>query len=287
MDSLDQVRLYPLMSRSSGDKDLSIGLIDGPIDVNHPAFNGISIRTVKDSQFIACKNANSRECRHGTFVAGILAAKRGVSAPSICPNCELVVYPIFNETATEDMNIHAVTPEELAYAILETVDTKVKIINVSLGMPSSSLIAYPELQEAYEYALKHGTILVFAAGNQGTTDYISYLNYSWNIPVASCDKYGRLDQGSNFGPSIRSRGLMAPGVNITSTFPGGEYTQMSGTSFAAPFVTGTIALLMSVFPKINPADIVHSIRKITSNTYRTIIPPLLDAESAFNLLKVL
>ena len=64
---------------------------------------------------------------------------------------------------------------------------------------------------------------------------------------------------SNFGPSIGNRGLMAPGVSITSTYPGGQYTHMNCTSSGAPFVTGGIALLWSIFPNVALGAIKHSI----------------------------
>jgi subtilisin family serine protease len=90
---------------------------------------------------------------------------------------------------------------------------------------------------------------------------------------------------SNFGASIGNRGLMAPGVNIMSTCPGGQYSRMSGTSFAAPFVTGSIALLRSVFPNSTPAAIKHSITTGKTPRRRSIIPPVLDVERAQNQLK--
>jgi hypothetical protein len=73
--------------------------------------------------------------------------------------------------------------------------------------------------------------IVVAAGNQGNIGNISLINHEWPIPVAACDANGKLDPMSNFGPSIGKRGLMAPGVNIRSAYPGGQYTHMSGTIF--------------------------------------------------------
>ena len=58
------------MNISDGSPDVTIGLIDGPVDLNHPAFNGSTIRAVKDSQLAECKNVGSIACRHGTFIAG-------------------------------------------------------------------------------------------------------------------------------------------------------------------------------------------------------------------------
>src|SRR5215204_853043 len=145
-DPLSQTRLHPLMGISSGSPHVSIGLIDGPIDFSHPALQGSKIRTVKASQFSECKNAGSIACVHGTFTAGILCAKRGLSAPAICPDCEIILNPIFREGINDNNKINndnillpGATSEELANAIIETIDAGAKIINLSLGLSTSSL----------------------------------------------------------------------------------------------------------------------------------------------------
>ena len=76
---------------------------------------------------------------------------------------------------------------------------------------------------------------------------------------------------------------MAPGIDITSTSPGGHYSKLSGTSFAAPFVTGTIALLWSVFPKATISQIIQSIVRSSLNRSRVIMPLLLDADGSLEL----
>jgi subtilisin family serine protease len=295
MDPLVLTRLQPLMEDSSGRSDIVIGLIDGPVDLEHPAFRQSRIRTIRESQSIACRDASSIACSHGTFVAGILCAKRALSAPGICPNCEIILKPVFSEDSKNKNNkenkkddevfFPSTSPEELAVSITETVDAGAQIINLSLGLSTSSLTIYYRLQEAYDYALKNGVIIVVAAGNQGSIGNISLINHRWPIPVAGCNEEGRFDGTSNFGPSIGNRGVMAPGINITSTLPGGQYAQMSGTSFAAPFVTGSIALLWSMFPNATPVDIIHSITRVISFNRRSIIPPLLNVEAAWNKLK--
>jgi subtilisin family serine protease len=79
---------------------------------------------------------------------------------------------------------------------------------------------------------------------------------------------------------------MAPGINITSTASGRGYTKMSGTSFAAPFVTGALALLWSIFPKATAAGLIHAIRLGALNLlHRSVIPPLLDVEAAYHTLR--
>lgn len=295
-DPLSQTRLHSLMNISSGSPHVSIGLIDGPVDFSHPAFQGSKIRTVKDSQFSECKNAGSIACAHGTFTAGILCAKRGQSAPAICPSCEIILNPIFrqdpnnsnnNKTGKDAINLPSATPGELSNAIIETIDAGAKIINLSLGLSASSLTSYDNLQEAYDYALQRRAIIVVAAGNQGNMGSISLINHEWLIPVAACDANGKLDPMSNFGPSIGKRGLMAPGVNIQSAYPGGESTHMSGTSFSAPFVTGAIALLWSIFAKATAERIKYSVIRSASIQRRrpSIIPPLLNTEEAFKIMR--
>lgn len=294
MDPLAQTGLQSLMHVSSGRRDVVIGIIDGPVDLNHSAFETSNIKTIRDSQFNACKNASSIACSHGTFVAGILCAKRGLPAPAICPGCQVILNPIFREevkdnTSERDMIFPSTTAEELSNAIIETVDAGARIINLSLGLSTSSLTVYDSLQQAYDYSLQNGVIIVVAAGNQGNVGNISLINHNWLLPVAACNEDGMLDPISNFGPSIGNGGVMAPGINIRSTYPTSQYTHMSGTSFAAPFVTGAIALLWSLFPNSSPAAIIHSITQATSlssnNRRRSIIPPLLNAESSWNILK--
>ena len=293
MNPLAQTRLISLMNITRGNPDITIGVIDGPVDLNHPAFQGSRIRTVKDSQVVECKKTSDIACTHGTFVTGILCAKNELPVSGICPDCEIILNPIFTKEVTNskinynNSDLPGATDEELSTAIIETIDTGAKIINLSLGLSTSSLKVYDKLQQAYDYALQKGVIIVVAAGNQGNIGNISLINHQWLIPVAACNEDGRLDPSSNFGSSIGNRGVMAPGVNIMSTYPGGQYSHMSGTSVAAPFVTGSIALLWSIFPNATPAAIMHSIRRGISfnRRRRSIIPPLLNVEAAWNELK--
>jgi subtilisin family serine protease len=278
------------MAVSTGIPDIVIGLIDGPIDFGHSAFRGSNITAVKDSQYAACRSAESIACIHGTFISGMLCARRDSYAAAICPNCKLLVYPIFSDEKNEVIKtrnsgfLPSTSPRELSNAIIETVDAGAKIINISAGLSTSSIVAYSDLQDAYDYAMRKGAIVVAAAGNQGNIGgYLSILSNQWVIPVAACDERGRLYPMSNFGPSIGSRGLMTPGVNITSTLPNGGYTQMSGTSFAAPFVTGAAALLWSIFQKATAAEIIHSM--VGTARRRAITPLLLDVVRAYQVLE--
>jgi len=298
MDLSTQTKLSSLMEITEGDSNIIIGLIDGPVNLTHPAFHGSKIKAVRESQPIVCKNANSISCRHGTFIAGILCAKREVAAPAICPGCTLLIRPIFVEQIKNDTTskikgyddsftyLPNSNPEELSDAIIEIVNKGTKIINLSLGLSSSSLVTYSKLQEAYDYARKQGVIIVAATGNQGSIGRRSLLENEWIIPVVACDERGQFNPISNIGLSIGKRGLMAPGIDISSTSASGGYIRLSGTSFAAPFVTGALSLLWSIFPQASAGQLIYSIRMNNSNHgNRSIIPPLLNVEVAYQILE--
>jgi subtilisin family serine protease len=191
------------MNLSRGSPEIVIGIIDGPIDFNHPGLQEAKIRTLRHSQLGACKSASSIACMHGTFIAGILCAKRGVDAPTICPCCEVILHPVFmDEVANNNKIFPTSTPEELSAAIVEVIDTGAKVINLSIGLSSSSLITYHKLQQAYDYAVQKGVIIVVAAGNQGYIGNISLTKHQWLIPVVACNENSRPHPMSSFGSSI-------------------------------------------------------------------------------------
>ena len=280
-DSLKLVNLTRLMEDRSGNPSISIGIIDGPVDLTHPAFNGSSIKTVRSSQLAACQDARSEACFHGTAIAGILLGKRGSPAPAICPSCRFFLYPIFPENSHSTGGMALATPGKLVRAIVETVDAGVNIINLSLGVIPNNTSIYRDLDEACDYAAKRGVILVTAAGNQGRIGFLPMLNHPWIIPVASCDVSGMVTPESNVSPTIGKRGLRAPGVDILTTTPGGDFAPVSGTSTAAAIVTGGLALLWSEFPATPAHEIRTVVLQSATREHRSIIPPLLNLEAAW------
>src|SRR5436190_13188690 len=98
MDPLGLVKLTELMARTSGSPGVTIGLIDGPVVMQHPELAGGVLREIAGVTGATCTHVNSAACMHGTFVAGILSAKRHSSAPAICPACTVLVRPLFAES---------------------------------------------------------------------------------------------------------------------------------------------------------------------------------------------
>src|SRR5438874_2437920 len=139
MNPLDLVQLAALMELTSGRPEMTVGFIDGPIATDHPDLTGANIREIPGTLPGKCSQASSAACIHGTFVAGILCAKRSSAAPAICPNCTLLVRPIFAETTPQNELMPSATPQGLAAAIIECIDAGARVLNLSaaLAQPSS------------------------------------------------------------------------------------------------------------------------------------------------------
>jgi subtilisin family serine protease len=284
MDPLELVNLTALMERSSGSLDVKIGLIDGPVVSRHPDLTGEHLRGIPANNGGTCTQADSAACLHGTFIAGILFATRNSAAPSICPGCTLLSRPIFAEATSGREKMPSATPQELAAAIIECIDAGARVINLSLALIQPSVKGEQALQEALDYALKRGVIVVAAAGNQGTLGSSAITRHPWVISVVSCDLRGRPMNESNLGSSIGRRGLGAPGDGITSLGAEGQTLTLGGTSVSVPFVTGTVALLWSIFPSATAADIKLAITQSPGRRRASVVPPLLDAEAAYQIL---
>jgi subtilisin family serine protease len=282
MNGLDLVRLSPLMNRSAGRREVKVGLIDGPVALGHPDLVGAVVE-ISGSPVGSCALASSAACMHGTFVAGILVAKRGSAAPAICPACTLLLRPIFPESA--DHLTPSASSEQLAAAIADCVESGARVINISAALSPLSAKAESALKNAVAHALRSGVLLVAAAGNQGLIGSSAITREQWIIPVVACDSRGQPLNSSNLGSSIARRGLRAPG-NVTSIASNGGTVRSEGTSAAAALVTGAIALLSSEFPTATSSEIRLALSKANAARQTSVVPPLLDAWSAFETLHI-
>src|SRR5262249_25481434 len=145
-----------------------------------------------------CSRAESAACVHGTAVAGILFARRGSPAPAICPDCTLLVRPIFSEASTLAEQVPTASPEELAEAIFDCINAGARALNISAALAPFSG-GERELRHALDFAASRGVITVVAAGNQATLGSSVITRHPWVIPVAACDLQGKPLRQSNFG----------------------------------------------------------------------------------------
>lgn len=283
MHVLDLVNLERLMQLTSGRPEVVVGLIDGPVAMDHPDLREARMRTLGEAA--ACRLAHSEACAHGTFVAGILSARRGSAAPALSPGCTLLVRPVFTERVGGDRALLASTPEELAAAMTDCMAAGARVLNLSLALGGPASRRYRALDEALDRAAKKGVLVVAAAGNQRTTGSTCLTRHSWVIPAAACGRQGWPLGGSNLGRSIGTHGLCAPGDHITSLgSDGGTVTEGGGTSAAAAFITGVIALVWSAVPDATAWDIKLAVSQAGVTRRRSVTPPLLDGWGAYMAL---
>jgi subtilisin family serine protease len=284
MNFSDLVRLSFLMGRTSGAADVAIGLIDGPIAAQHPAFSRSRLHEIPGAPGAACGTVSSSACRHGTFVAGVLVAGRDSGTPGIAPDCPLVMRPIFGETG-DASSMPSATPGELARALVEVLEAGVRVVNISAAlMRLSSSAEERALRAALDHAAFRGVVVVAAAGNQGSIGTSILTRHPAVVPVVPSDPQGRPLDHANLGSVMGRRGLLAPGVDVRGPAVGGQVATMSGSSAAAPVVTGAIALLWSEFEAATADEIRSAVLTRSLIDRRSIVPPLLDAEAAWQRL---
>jgi subtilisin family serine protease len=194
------------------------------------------------------------------------------------------VRPIYSETDPAANEVPRSTPDELAEAIVDCIHAGARVVNLSLVLTKSSPAGSRNLEQALDYALSRGVITVAAAGNHGVVGSSVITRHPAVISVAASDLRGQPLSESNLGRSIGTRGLMAPGMGITSLGTDGQLQTFGGTSAATPLVTGTIALLWSEFPSVNTTYMTLAILQGWPRQRHSIVPPLLDAWAAYQTL---
>ncbi|MDQ3850162.1 MAG: S8 family serine peptidase, partial [Actinomycetota bacterium] len=228
-------------------------MIDGPVVVDHPDLAAESIRTLP-GRHAECTVPGGAACFHGTFVAGILSARRGSAAPALCPGCTLVVRPIFEEASRVD-RLPVARPQALAAAVGECIDAGARVLNVSATLARLCARDERAIRAALDYACRRGVAVVVAAGNDSVIGGSVITRHPWVVPVVGYSLRGRPLARSTLGAVIGRQGLGAPGENVTSLSPTGGTATSGGTSVAAPFVAGAFALLLSAFAGASAAEV--------------------------------
>jgi subtilisin family serine protease len=284
-DALDLVKLTPVMNLTAGEPEITIGLLDGPVALDHPDLAVDHIREVPSAGAGKCSQASSMACKHGTFTAGVLCAKRNAAAPAICPGCTILVTPIFPDVPLVDGVIPSVAPERLATAMFDCIDAGARLLNLSAAITQvPSLEEEQAIGQVLDHAVKRGAIVVAAAGNQTSVGSTVITRHPWVIPVAACDRRGQPLSHTNLGRSIGRRGLASPGEGVISLGIDSGASAPSGTSVATPFVTGAIALAWSAFPSRTATEVRAAVAEVHPRHRAAIVPPLLDAQATYRAM---
>lgn len=231
---------------SATGKEVLVAVVDSGIDVNHPdlAANlwndgyGHHGYNEVDGDFNIQDDTS-----HGTHVAGTIGAilNNGDGVVGVAPDCTILTM--------RGLKNGKGSLSTLLNCIRKAVDLGAKVINNSWGPGNRK----PDTDLVLRYAYLHNVNLVFAAGNNGRAIYPTEIStYPSVICVASIDQYDKRSVFSNYGPEVT---VAAPGSSIVSTVPPGTWGWKSGTSMAAPHVTGLIALLLSKKPSLTPDEI--------------------------------
>jgi subtilisin family serine protease len=279
--ALQLVRLDSLMSLTLGSPAVGVGLMDGPVAVGHPDFHGARIRWIGSSGPSPASGDDIAR-NHGTFVAGILAARRESEAPAICPGCTMLIRPIFAQAKADGMPTASF--EDLAAGIIECVEAGAWVVNLSAATAGPSMRDKRVVSDALNYAAARGVIVVAAVGNQGMLGSSVITRHAWVIPVMAFKDDGRPSAESNLAGSFGRRGIGAPGDSIISLTANGATASAEGTSVAAPFVTGAIALLWSLFPTVSSVAIRRALLATVPQRRKNVVPPLMDAARAYETI---
>ncbi|WP_194174957.1 S8 family serine peptidase [Desulfofundulus thermobenzoicus] len=249
-----------------------VAVVDSGIDFYHEDLQGrISLDGAWD--FVWNDNYPLDLDGHGTAVSGVIAAATGnatgIAGTAGRQNVQILPLRVFNLDGQADTYL-------VSQAIYHAVDCGAQVVNLSLGGPQYS----QALADAVDYARERGVVVVAAAGNheEGENDAVSYpAAFPGVIAVAASDGGDLVASFSNHGPEVM---VAAPGVDILTTdirYGGGgggggmtvlttdvlypNYTPVSGTSLATPFVSAAAAIIKSQLPGAGPDQVAEMIKK--------------------------
>src|SRR5438093_2359374 len=235
-----------------GDPSIVIAIVDTGIDADHPDLAGGKVVLTKN--YVKGERA-SDSFGHGTHVAGIAAANinNGTGIAGICGRCSLMSVKVLGADGSG-------LTSDVASGIAYATDSGARVINLSLGSSSRTTIA----RDALDYALNHNALPVVAMGN-ASSDFVGDLGYWYSaLSVGALDQQGAKASFSNFGLQTD---VTAPGVAVLSTMPTyavtlttqyrykTSYDALSGTSMAAPVVSGLAGLLFSKNPALTATQV--------------------------------
>lgn len=272
---LDQIGAADVYAKGAYGGGVVVAVIDTGVNVSHTELDAnISSSSID----IVRGGAVIDEDGHGTHVAGIIAAERnGLWTHGVAFDAKILA--IRADTRVTDINVcGSLNPCSIftitdITAALNYAAGKAHVINMSLGVPGTQLgspFGTAAEQVAFEQALidamAANAIIVVATGNEGATEAALPAAYAGDttvnasgqmIAVGAVDSNGVIATFSNQCGSTMNFCLMAPGVEVWSTDANGSLVLQSGTSMAAPYVSGAAALLTQSWPALTPAEVVQ------------------------------
>lgn len=245
--------------RTTRGQGITVAVVDTGVDGDLPDLAG-QVLPGKDMIGFGARRGDHAWARHGTAMAGIIAGRGHGAGGSdgvlgVAPGARILPVRVILE-ASDPARARARQSRGTALAdgIRWAADHGADVINLSLGDDSES--AHPEAGEdaAIQYALRKGAVVVASSGNGGEKgDHVSYpAAYPGVIAVAAVDRYGT---HAAFSTRRWYTTVSAPGVDIVVPAPDRQYYVEWGTSAAAAFVSGAVALVRAAHPGLTPAQV--------------------------------
>ena len=240
--SLKKVDAFSAWNINQGNSDTVIAIIDTGVDSEHP---DLKEKMLEGYNVITPGTPPKDDVRHGTHVAGIAAAigNNAIGVSGLAPKCKILPVKVLGN-GTGSM-------ETVAEGLIWAADHGADVVNMSLGTYTEN----KTLGEAVKYALGKNVVCVATMGNDNVERRRYPAGFPGMIAIGSTDENDKKSSFSNYGNWIT---VSAPGTNILSTLPTymspNGYGKMSGTSMAAPLVTGLVGLMRSQSKGLSPAE---------------------------------
>ncbi|MFJ6796226.1 type VII secretion-associated serine protease mycosin [Streptomyces sp. NPDC091268] len=256
--ALTALRAEEAWGTTRGD-GITVAVLDTGVDDTHPDLAG-QVLPGTDLVGMGAGRGDRAWARHGTAMAGIIAGhghgpNRRQGVLGIAPQARILpVRVILEEGDPGRAKARDSKGGALAEGIRWAADHDADVINLSLGDDSSSAHHEAAEDEAVQYALAKGAVVVASAGNGGEQgDHASYpAAYPGVIAVTAVDRRGRK---AGFSTSNWYATVCAPGVDVVIADPDRSYYEGWGTSAAAAFVSGAVALVRAAHPDLSPAQV--------------------------------
>ncbi|WP_405494739.1 type VII secretion-associated serine protease mycosin [Streptomyces sp. NBC_00096] len=249
---------------------ITVAVLDTGVDPDHPDLDG-QVLEGADLVGMGAGRGDRAWARHGTAMAGIIAGhghgpNRRKGVLGVAPQARILpVRVILEEGDPGRAKARDSKGGALAEGIRWAADHGADVINLSLGDDSSSAHHEASEDEAVQYALAKGAVVVASAGNGGLQgDHASYpAAYPGVIAVTAVDRKGRK---AAFSTRNWYATVSAPGVGVVIADPDRSYYEGWGTSAASAFVSGAVALVKAAHPGLSPAQIKKLLEDTASNS---------------------
>lgn len=231
--------IQDLWTKTIGDPRVLIAVLDGPVDVSHPCFDGAKLEERLGLLREKGGKLTGPMAAHGTHVASVIFGRHGSPVEGIASGCSGLLIPVFSEGRRRLSQL------DLARAIETAVQAGANVINISSGQLTTAGEAEHWLKHAIELCADNDVLVVAAAGNDGCSCLHVPASLPTVLAVGAIDERGSPLDFSNWGETYKTQGILAPGFEVLGARPGGGTAKRTGTSMATPIVSGVAALLLS------------------------------------------